>query len=334
MKVTKTDTKQILVGISISLAIALTGCGGNGSEGSAQNGMNTLNSFQSLSTRGFTTVPPYDPEVIAGSITYNSVDVKFKFDQNISNDDFDGFYLHIGKLPEGYTEDDLKDLTKADWIKILNCKVAFVGKKSDTILENNINNGTGSYDVHHIVAKNLDANTTYVAIPNAYANYLVGNNVLKRDLLCKAATTFTTLPAPLPDPCLNVTGWYNHSNQVFKTRWVTDTFGAHPTWCFMKDKEGKPVFDGANLYRAEKDDTTGTFGTPVLLSATDGVFDTERDFFDCPLEEDGTYRYILEAYNLASDGVTKIYHDKNVTADVTLDPNVIPERDCEYCTTE
>lgn len=315
MNITKQNTRNILVGLSITLAAVLSGCG-------TQNGSSSAESkLYSLEERGVTIVAPVNPQV--ESIDYQDVNVSFDFTLPNSAKDFDGFYLHIVKLPYGTTT-----LPPVDQWVDLDPHCAAIGKKADTFVEQNTS--TGLYK-HSLTFSHLDANTTYAFIPASYLDYDVSNQIAKRDLLASEYVIATTAVAPLPDPCLNVTGWMSQSNQTFRERWVDYTFGAHPMWCFMKDENGKAVFDGANLYREEKDPVTGTFGAPVLLQPKDGTFDSERDYMDCPLEEDHTYRYILEAYRLGADGTTKIYHDKNVTEDITMDPAKLPEMECATC---
>ena len=328
LKLKNKNHKYIVGSASIALMLLFAGCGNNAT---STNTLSEKSAASVLGTRGITTQAPYDPQVI--SVDYHSADIKWKFDLNMSKGDFDGFYLHYGKAPEGITQDQLNQLSKEDWIAILNCNKASLDKKDKTILVENLDTHTGiPYDEHHLIAENLEPDTDYLFIPNAYTNYIVGGEVLKRDLLCKSALIVRTAKAPLPDPCLNVTGWMNNKNETFRTRWANWIFGGHPTWCFMKDKDGKPVFDGARLYRVELDETNQTIpGTQVEFSpsATDNIFDRERDYFDCPLEENHTYRYILQAYKIV--GTNKVYHDKNVTADLVIDPAKLPIRECEAC---
>ena len=319
MEVTKTDTKQILVGISISLAIALTGCGTNGTDSS-----------MSLDTRGGAIVRAPGDVVLRAPINPNEVSHDYQsatitFDINDSAN-YKGFYVHTIKL----TGPDEALPKIENWTDELDPKFAAI-EKAANLTKVDLGNDMVQYTM---TVPHLDSNSTYALIPAAFLDYgLQDEGHVKRDLLAKEAVIVTTDVAPLPDPCLNVTGWMNNTKEVFKTRWIEYRFGAHLTWCFMKDKRGKPVFDGVHLYRIElnedKEQMADTLVELVPDPADDPTFDTERDYFDCPLKEDHSYRYILQAYNKV--GETEVYHDKNVTADITMDATKLPIRTCEYC---
>lgn len=299
MKITK--SKLYMTGISISLALALTACGGSDTNVS-QSGVQTLGESITLETRASSTEE--NPiNLILVNVEESNATLEFDgFRDSTIFATTDGVAIAYAKLPSdlisgsdesnySIAEDNSSNIPKEFWKKVQ------YGWGVKTLATDDDTNRT------QLTITDLEPNQIY-AFRIASINSDENNTILYSGSgnWSQIVTQGKTL-AGIPSPEITVRSACMYDNE--QCQWVN---GAKIEWTLPE------VLNAVNIYREElnSEDNSTKDGTFTTLATE---LDCENEYNDTNVTEGSTYRYTVEGYNTN----TGIYADKNSTVNATIE---------------